>query len=302
MQLYSFSFSAMGTVCQFHLYTQSFDAARLAAETGAAEVGRLEKRYSRYRPDSVLSRINRIAAIGGTIRVDEEAADLIDYAFTCHKKSGGLFDITSGLLRKAWDFSSPHLPEQGQIQDLLPLVGLQKLIWTSPDLGFPVAGMEIDLGGIVKEYAADRAAEFCMACGIVAGLVELGGDIRAIGPHPDGTPWDVQIRHPREPDAIMAVMTLSGGGLASSGDYERFIEVDGKRYCHLLDPRTGWPVSGLSSVSVVAESCLVAGSIASIAMLKQDMGVDWLQTLGLETVWRDEDGRQGQTLPSPKSL
>lgn len=302
MELHSFSFSAMGTACEIHLYAGSGLAAQDAVEAAAREVGRLEKRYSRYRPDSVLALINSVAARGGTLKVDDETAGLLDYAFTCYHKSSGLFDITSGLLRRAWDFSTPRLPEQHEIDRLLPLVGLEKLQWMPPWLGIPIAGMELDLGGVVKEYAADRTAEVCHGLGIRQGIVELGGDVRVIGPHPDGSPWRIGIKHPRHPNTAMAVVGLTKGGLASSGDYERFFEVNGERYCHLLDPRTGWPVRGLAGVSVVAASCLVAGSVASMAMLKQSEGIEWLAGLGLDCCWMDEQGRQGGHLPSHRAV
>jgi thiamine biosynthesis lipoprotein len=292
-----FSFFAMGTECRLYL-CGDVEAATRAAGAAAEEVGRLEARYSRYRADSWLSDINRVAARGGTVAVDEETAGLLDYAFACYRKSFGRFDITSGPLRRCWDFNAARLPETGAIAGLLPLIGMDKLDWAPPLLTFRVAGMEIDLGGVVKEYAADRAAERCAALGIDGGLVELGGDIRVVGPRPGGG-WEIGIRHPRDRGAVMAIIVLSGGGLASSGDYERFFELDGRRYCHLLDPVTGWPVEGLSAVTVTAESCLVAGSVASMAMLKGREGASWLARTGLDHVWMDERGRQGGNLSPP---
>ena len=106
--------------------------------------------------------------------------------------------------------------------------------------------MEIDFGGIGKEYAADRVATICLEHGLRHGLVNLGGDIRAIGPQADGTPWRVGIRHPRVQDAAIAGFDLAAGALATSGDYERYFEIDGKRYCHILNPTTGMPVDALA--------------------------------------------------------
>jgi thiamine biosynthesis lipoprotein len=117
--------------------------------------------------------------------VDDETAKLLDYAFACYKRSGGLFDITSGLLRRIWDFKSGRLPDPSAINDLLPRIGLAKVSWERPRLAFSVAGIELDFGGIGKEYAADQATAVCVALGIRHGLVDLGGDIAVIGPHPD---------------------------------------------------------------------------------------------------------------------
>jgi FAD:protein FMN transferase len=155
--------------------------------------------------------------------------------------------------------------------------------------------MELDLGGIGKEHAADRAAAQCGAMGVQHGLVDFGGDIRLIGPRPCGEPWRIGIRHPRSSTVPMAVVDLVSGAIATSGDYERFMEVGGQRYCHILDPRTGQPAQGLRSVSVIGDDCLVAGSLATIAMLKGRDGIDWLRTLGVRHVFMDERGVIGGT-------
>lgn len=298
LKLYSFPFAAMSTECFLHLYVTSLSDAEAIAYSAIQEVLRIEARYSRYREDSFLSKINLAAQRGDVIEVDEETAGLLDYAYASHKKSGGLFDITAGILRKAWDFSTVHLPEQAVIDQLLPFIGLDKVQWQSPCLSFLVPGMELDFGGIGKEYAADRAAALCASLGIEHGLVNLGGDITVIGPHPNQEPWRIGICHPRNPGIPMTTVEIDRGALATSGDYERFIEIEGERYCHLLDPKSGWPVRGLSSVSVLADQCLVAGSIATIAMLKGLDGIDWLNELGAGHIWMDEEGIQGGYLPT----
>ena len=264
-----------------------------------AEVERLETRYSRYRDDSFLSHINRVAATGGTISVDPETAGLLDYAATCHAESGGLFDITSGILRRAWRFNErkeQRLPEPAEIAPLLERVGFSKLVWRSPVLEFPVAGLELDFGGIVKEYAADRVAALLQAAGAPHALVNLGGDIRAAGPRVDGRAWQVGIRHPRRPGSLLLRVPLSEGALSTSGDYERCIEIDGVRYGHVLDPRTGWPVRFMASASVVGPLCVVAGSASTIALLKGEAGAAWLDDLGLPCLWVDVEGRLGGSL------
>lgn len=296
LKLHRFPFLAMGTECELQLYASSESDASAAALGAIDEVLRIETRYSRYRDDSILSDINRKAAQGASFHPDEETAGLLDYAWACHRKSGGLFDITSGVLRRAWDFSAGRLPEQSKLDALLPLVGMDKIRWERPCLSFDTPGMELDFGGIAKEYAADQAAAVCAASGIEHGLVELGGDICVIGPHPDSTPWLIGIRHPRRPDEAVATVKILRGSIASSGDYERFFVADGQRYCHLLDPHNGWPVHGLSMASVIAEKCLVAGSIATIAMLKGENGKHWLAETGLLYFWMDEAGNAGGNL------
>ncbi len=285
----------MGSPCTIQLYADNHQAGKYAADIAIADINRLEARYSRYRKDSFLSEINRIAAQAGSISVDEESAGLLNYAATCYQQSDGLFDITSGILRQAWDFKSGKLPADNIIQELLQKVGWTKLNWQPPNISFTIPGMEIDFGGVVKEYAVDRAATLCKQAGINHGIINLGGDIKIIGPHADGRPWQVGIRHPRDKNAVLQTIPLYTGALASSGDYERCIMLSGQRYGHVLNPKTGWPVRYMASVSVVADFCVIAGSASTIAMLKQEAGPDWLSELGLPHLWVNVKGEVGGT-------
>lgn len=286
----------MGSPCEIQLYAASETEAKHIAGIAADDVERLEALYSRYRDTSFLSQINRVAATGGAITVDEETAGLLNYAATCHEQSGGLFDISSGILRRAWRFDRNELPDNAQIESLLEKVGWHKLRWHNPVLEFPMPGMEIDFGGVVKEYAADRAAALCKEAGAAHGVVNLGGDIRIVGPRADGSAWNIGIRHPRRKDDVIGTLMLHEGALASSGDYERCIVLDGVRYGHILNPKTGWPVRHMAAVSVAGDFCVVAGSASTIAMLKEEDGPAWLKDLGLPHLWIDTAGETGGTL------
>ncbi len=299
MRSYRSAFKAMGSPCEIQLFATSHAEAERIRDIAIAEVGRLEARYSRFRSDSFLSEINRVAARGGSISVDKETAGLLNYAATCYHESDGLFDITSGILRRAWRFDRGELPDGAQIQGLLDRVGWHRLRWVPPAVEFPTPGMEIDFGGVVKEYAVDRAATLCWEAGARSGHVNLGGDIKVIGPRPDGSPWRIGIRHPRRPGALIQTVSLHRGGLASSGDYERCIMLDGVRYGHILNPKTGWPVRHLASVSVVGDLCLIAGSASTIAMLKEAAGPAWLADMGLPHFWVDVHGEAGGSLAAP---
>jgi thiamine biosynthesis lipoprotein len=290
---------AMGSPCELHLHGQDLVAVARVAEAAIAEVARLERKYTRYRDDSLTSRINASAGCPRGVRVDDETASLLDYAETCFEQSGGLFDLTSGILRRAWDFHSGRLPSQAEIEPLLARVGWRRARWERPRFALPTPGMEIDFGGVVKEYAADRVAELCRMAGCHHALIDLGGDLAVVGPHPDGRPWRVGIRDPRNPSHAAAGVSVFAGGVASSGDYARCMVVDRTRYGHILDPRTGWPVRGLASVSVLSSHCLIAGSASTIAMLKGRDGVDWLEGLGLPHVRTDEEGRITRRLDRP---
>jgi FAD:protein FMN transferase len=296
LKYYRSEFKAMGTPCDIQLFARNKGEAKHAADAAIADVQRLEALYSRYKTDSFLSEINRAAAVGGSISVDDETASLLDYAVTCYEQSDGLFDITSGILRSAWKFDQGKLPEQALIDGLLEKVGWHKVVWKRPVLSFSVSGMEIDFGGVVKEYAVDRAASLCYGLGIRHGVINLGGDIKVIGSRDDGSPWRVGIRHPRSKDALLDTISLYKGALASSGDYERCIMVDGVRYGHVLNPKTGWPVRHLAAVSVIGDFCVVAGSASTIAMLKEDQGTEWLQELGLPHIWVDTRGETGGSM------
>ena len=291
----------MGSPCEIQLFTKTGLKAKRVADAAIADVHKLEARYTRYRSDSFLSAINRVASTGGSIKVDEVTAGLLNYAATCYEQSDGLFDITSGILRRAWNFKSDVLPDEAQIQGLLDKIGWHKLCWKPPVLEFPVPGLEIDFGGVVKEYAVDRAAALCREAGVRHGVVNLGGDIKIIGPRADGRPWRIGIRHPRQKEALIETLLLYEGALASSGDYERCILIEGIRYGHVLNPKTGWPVRYLSSVSVVGDFCVVAGSASTIAMLKEEKGPAWLGAMGLPHLWVDVHGAAGGSLIEQES-
>lgn len=293
---FRFAFAAMGSRCEVRLYAPDEASAAAGAQRAIADVRRLDAKYSDYRDDSFVAQINRVAAAGGALDVDHETATLLDYAAACYEQSEGLFDITCGALRQAWNLERAALPGPQALRSLLARVGWDKIAWHRPRLAFGVPGMTLDLGGLVKEYAADRAAVICAKAGFRHGLVDLGGDIRIVGAHPDGAPWAVGVQHPRRPDDIMAKIELERGAIASSGDYERFVEIAGRRYGHIISPRTGAPVRALAAVSVIADECVVAGSATTIAMLMEEQGPAWLTDLGLPHVFMDQDSRIGGTL------
>ncbi len=287
----------MASPCELRLYATRQSNADQVAEMAIAEVFRIERSYSRYRDDSIVSKINAAAGVE-PVEVHPEAAALLNYADTVFQESDGLFDITSGVLRRVWDFKSEKLPDPDALEAARQLIGWGDVQWRDPWIFLPKVGMQLDFGGFGKEWAVDAAVRICEEHGIAHGLVDLGGDLRAIGPHPDGSPWQVGIRDPRQPESAIAVLPLTQGGLASSGDYERFFILDGQRYCHILNPKMAWPISNsFASVSVIAPLCLLAGTGATVAMLKgQEEGEQWLQSLGLAYFWVDEQGGVGGSI------
>ena len=259
-------FKAMASPCEALIDSREAAVAQRVAVAVSNEAFRIEQKFSRYRADNVVHAINN--ADGAAVEVDAETADLLDYAARCHEQSSGLFDVTSGVLRRVWKFDgSDRLPEPAAVAGVLALVGWQKVSWQRPRLKL-LPGMEIDFGGIGKEYAVDRAARLGAEAGGVAILVNFGGDIYATGPRRDGTPWNVAIENPSL-DSILPPFTLAQGGVATSGDARRYLIKDGVRYGHILDPRSGWPVKDAPrSVTTVAASCSAAGLLSTLAILQ----------------------------------
>ncbi|MFI4891131.1 MAG: FAD:protein FMN transferase [Steroidobacterales bacterium] len=268
-------FMAMASPCGVLVDTPDQALGAEVAEIVKAEAVRIEAKFSRYRP-SVVTHINEHA--GQPVEVDAETADLIDYAALCYRLSEGRFDITSGVLRRAWKFDRSGItPTENQVRDVLQYVGWQRVTWNRPNLQLGT-GMEIDLGGIGKEYAVDRALELASAYTSAAVLVNLGGDLRVSGPRQDGSAWRVAIEDVDRAGAAAGLLELSDGALATSGDAHRHVLKDGIRYGHILDPRTGWPIADAPrSVTVHAGTCTEAGLLAKLALLSGSGAEAFLQ-------------------------
>lgn len=277
MEIFRSEFQAMACLNELVVAADDEAIAQAAMSAAAQEVLRIEAKYSRYRADSVIGRLNAAAGSGKPIVCDEETLSLLRFAELLHRESAGLFDITAGVLRRAWDFRKAALPAERELAPLLALVGWDKLAWDGNQVQLSLPGMELDFGGFGKEYAADRAAVVLRQLGMRHGYVNLGGDIAAIGPQPDESPWLIGINDPRDPSQLIATLPLYQGGLATSGDYERYFELDGQRYCHILKPASGYPVQYWRSVSVLAPVCIAAGSLSTLAMLLEAAGLEFLR-------------------------
>jgi thiamine biosynthesis lipoprotein len=265
----------MASPCEVLVDSPDRKLAHELAKIGAREAWRIEKVFSRYRDDNIVHRINNAA--GATIEVDQETARLLDFADQCYTLSEGLFDITSGVLRQAWRFDGGRaVPDAGVIERLLPKVGWQKVTWDNPSLMLP-AGMEIDFGGIGKEYAVDSAQQLLAARTDVPALINLGGDLAVTRNRCSAAAWRAGVEDPAGGGARGAIQ-IQQGALATSGDTYRYVLKDGVRYGHILDPRSGWPVAGAPrSVTVAAPNCTQAGMLATFSMLQGSAAEDFLQ-------------------------
>jgi len=279
----------MGCPCELRLFAASATIAQHAAATCISEAARFEQKYSRYLDSSVTSAINRSAGVAAT-PIDPETSGLLQYAGVCYEQSQGLFDITSGVLRQVWNKDRQTLPGQAELEEITRLVGWDKIHLTDSEVFLPEPGMEIDFGGVVKEYAADAIAMRVKSLGISSALVSLGGDIVTFGAQRAGAAWPIGIVHPIQKESAIATIYLKDMALATSGGYERYFELQGKRYSHLINPHTGWPVDSLLSVSVSAQQAVVAGSISSIALLyDRQEAIDWLDNSGCSYFAIDQD-------------
>ena len=273
------AFKAMATPCEVRVETDNGRLARRVIDVVEAEARRIEAKFSRYRDDSIIGRIN--SAAGRKTIVDAETAHLLDFASQCFDLSGGMFDVTSGVLRRVWRFDgSNQVPGASEIKSLLKLVGWKKVLWRDSSVTLP-GGMEIDLGGLAKEYAVDRALAVAREITAAPVLVNFGGDLAVSGPRTGGTRWNVAIASVEKDDAMAGMLELANGALATSGDSRRFLLKDGIRYSHILSPRTGWPVKDAPrSVTVSAPNCVEAGMVATLAMLQGKRAEQFLNREG----------------------
>ncbi len=289
MARFRFDFAQMGCPCELVLEADDERVAAAAARHAIAEVARLDHKYSHYRDDSYLAELET-AATGEGVDVDAETAALIDFAAALNAQTDGRFDVTAGALTRLWDPKTQRVPDAAAVAAARERVGWRRVRWRSPRLAL-APGMRLDLGGVVKEYAADRAAEVCRAHGVERGLVSLGGDLAVIGPRANGRAWQVGIADPRASSHAKRTVALECGGFATSGDYERVMVVDGRRYGHIVDVTSGVPVESYASVSVAAPSCLVAGALATSAMLAGlEAGAALLTASGLPWLAITADG------------
>lgn len=278
-------FVAMGCPCEILVAGTDPRRAAACAQPGVEEARRIERKFSRYRSDSVVAAIN--ASDGRPVPIDRETERLLEYAAQCHAMSQGRFDITCGVLRRAWTFDgSNRVPRAEDIEALLGQIGFGRIERGIGSVRVP-AGMEIDLGGIAKEYAVDRALEILDAeasRGAGAVLVNFGGDLRAGAP-PGAQPWRVGVEGAAPDGPPAMVIELVRGALATSGDRHRYVQRGARRYGHILDPRTGWPVADAPrSITVAASSCVEAGTLSTIAQLHGRDAEAFLDGLGA-TYW-----------------
>lgn len=264
---HSIHFDAMASPCEVIVASNNKKLAQTLGQLIADEVWRIEDKYSRYKTSSVCSAINH--SRGQAVAIDQETFALLNFADTCYQLSEGVFDITSGVLRNAWQFDgSDNIPSEELVQQTLQHIGWEKVQFDELEIILP-ENMELDFGGIGKEYAVDRAMLIANDFTQKPVLVNLGGDLAANKPRRANVPWQVGIEHPGFVERKPMVVSLLSGALATSGDAKRFLFKDNIRYSHILNAKTGWPIAQAPrSITVVAPQCIQAGILATLALMQ----------------------------------
>ncbi|MFK7913219.1 MAG: FAD:protein FMN transferase [Pseudomonadales bacterium] len=274
------SFFAMGCPCEVLLETTDPVLAERLLAIVRDEAWRLEALWSRYLPTSLVQQLNQ--APDKALSVDAETAKLLDYCEQLWTLSEGGFDITSGVLREVWHFDgSEGVPDEPVVAAVMQRVGWGRVRWNAPEIVMQ-PGMEIDFGGVGKEYAVDRCCQRLRAETVISALVNFGGDCGVSSRTQRESGWKIGVEAATRPGTAGNVLTLREGAVATSGSTYRYQDHNGQRLGHILDARTGWPVRNApQSVTVTSDSCLEAGMLATLACLQGADAEDWLNDAGV---------------------
>ena len=269
------SFMAMASPCDVLMEVGEKTVAQDILNAVAEEAWRIEDKFSRYKKDNIIYRLN--TSNGENIIVDDETSRLLDFANELFEISEGLFDITSGVLRTVWKFDgSDNVPDKKQIKKIVKKIGWQKVDRENSKVTLPKE-MEIDLGGIGKEYAVDRCVQIARQKTSESVLVNFGGDLAMTTARKNNQFWSVG-RLVTGSDEACGLFQLYGGAIATSGDANRYLLKDGVRYSHILNPKTGWSILGAPhTISVAAPSCVEAGMMSTLAMLQGNQAEEFLK-------------------------
>ncbi|WP_223292855.1 MULTISPECIES: FAD:protein FMN transferase [Shewanella] len=273
-------FASMASPCELLIKQCQIETAHTIARFAVTECARIENKYSRYKYDSMLTKLNDNA--GRWQNIDEETSAIFYFAQQCHELSDGLFDITAGRVLALWSYATQaKLPDPLEIEQAIQHVGFEQIM-LEPKRCFIPSGMRLDLGGIGKEYACDRISTHLKAqYPALPVLVNLGGDISCSLANPSG--WKVGIEDPKLLNTAVKFTSLVQGALTTSGNTRRVINIGEKTYGHIISPQTGYPVEYAPiSVTVKAENCLIAGMLSTIAMLKGKESTQFLDSQNVE--------------------
>jgi thiamine biosynthesis lipoprotein len=295
----------MDTIVTITVVSTSEEIVESAMDAAFAEIEKIEKLSNFFSQESDVSRINQNAGVSA-VKVSPDILSIIDKAIYVSEITDGSFDITIGPVISLYDFHRKIKPDNHEIQKKLLLVNYRDIVIDKnrSTVFLRKKGMRIDLGGITKGYAADKAADTLKNQGIYAAIVAIAGDIRVSGLKPDGKAWKIGIKKPRIflpaakvdadglPDDVMAILEMTDMSISTSGDYERFFMVNGRRYHHILSPKTGFPAEGCQSVSITGKESALTDAIATgVFILGPEKGMQFLKEIGLEGIIIDGEGK-----------
>jgi len=265
-------------------------------DLAVAEITRIEKLISSWDPNSQTSEINRNAGIKA-VKVDRELFDLIDRSLGISKLTDGAFDISYASMDKIWKFdgSMTKMPTEDEIKSSVSKIGYKNILLDKENSTVFLVniGMKIGFGAIGKGYAADKAKKLLMSKGVVAGIINASGDMNTWGKQTNGEPWKVAITNPLDKNKAFALLPITNGAVVTSGNYEKFVVFNGVRYSHIIDPRTGYPATGIISATVFAPKAEMADALAtSIFVMGMEIGLNRINQIpNVECIIIDEKGQ-----------
>ncbi|MCE1199085.1 MAG: FAD:protein FMN transferase [Marinilabiliales bacterium] len=265
-------------------------------DLAAGEVTRIEKLISEWDSTTQVSAVNRQAGIG-PVKVDKEVYDLVVRSIRISDLTEGAFDVSWAGMNQIWKFdgSMKRLPTEAEVAAAVSAVGYKNIELNEKEqtIFLRKKGMKIGFGGIGKGYGADKAAALLKSMGVPGGIVNASGDIVAWGKQPDGKPWVIGITNPFNKDKVFSWFEFDGHAIGTSGNYENYVEFNGIRYTHIIDPRTGWPVHGVASVTLFGPNCELSTALTkAIFVMGTDIGLDLIKQLkGIEYIVVDEKGK-----------
>jgi len=292
-QTYHKTIKLMGTRFEISVVAKNETKGNLYIETAIHEIDRIEKLISSWDSNSQTSLINRNAGIEPVI-IDLELLELIERSIQISKITNGAFDITYASMDRIWKFdgSMKEMPTEEAIRNSVSKIGYKNILINhdKKTVFLKSKGMKIGFGGIGKGYAADKAKELLVDMGVTSGIINASGDMNAWGHQADGTNWLVGITNPLNTQKVFSWLPINNQSVVTSGDYEKYVEFNGKRYAHIINPRTGYPTTGIKSVTIFASKAELADALAtSVFVMGLDNGLDFInQIKGIEAIIVDD--------------
>ncbi len=294
-QPYKRTLKLMGSRFEITVVANDSNQAHELIDTAVAEITRIEKLISSWDENSQTSEINRNAGIR-PVKVDVELFDLIERAISISKLTDGAFDISYASMDRIWKFdgSMKVMPSAEDIAASVSKVGFQNIILdkTNSTVFLKLEGMKIGFGAIGKGYAADKAKDLLITKGASSGIINASGDMNIWGKQPNGKEWKVAITNPMDRNKVFALLPITNGAVVTSGNYEKYVTLNGKKYSHIIDPRTGYPSTGIISVTVFAPKAELADALAtSVFVMGKEVGLDRINQLPkIECIIIDDEG------------